>query len=146
MGFTVGAGRAVFWVRGASSSGFSKVGPTVGVLGAEFGSMGRAFPADSGVGSTEEASLGMPAPAFCGSKQDSDDSTVGSGVGSVDWACGARAQPKVCRVVMVEFTSMVISPLRVEIYVAVTSSEQPSISCVSQQPIISAHRLLPYRF
>lgn len=96
MGFTVGAGRAVFWFCGASSSGFSKVGSTVGVLGAVFGTMGRAFPADSGVGSTEEASLGMPAPAFCGSKQDLGDSAVGSRAGSVDWACGARAQPKLC--------------------------------------------------
>ena len=110
MGFTVGSGRAVFWFCGASSSGFSKVGSTVGVLGAVFGSMGRAFPADSGVGSTEEASLGMPAPAFCGSKQDSDDSTVGSGVGSVDWACGARAQPMISSIIIsVSGTILLIS-------------------------------------
>ena len=41
---------------------------------------------------------------------------------------------------------MVMSPLRVDTYVAVTSSEQPSMSCVSQQPSISAQRLLSYRF
>lgn len=136
MGFTVGAGRAVFWVRGASSSGFSKVGPTVGVLGAEFGSMGRAFPADSGVGSTEEASLGMPAPAFCGSKQDSDDSTVGSGVGSVDWACGARAQP--------------MHGLRIKAGAIVEYGARAQLFCRWEPGIVqlpqAQHLLTPYRY
>lgn len=40
----------------------------------------------------------------------------------------------------------VMSPLRALQYSAVTSSVQPSISCVSALPISSAHKLFGYRF
>lgn len=110
MGFTVGAGRAVFWFCGASSSGFSKVGSTVGALGTEFGTPYGRSPADLGVGSTEGASFGMPAPAFCGSKQDLGDSAVGSRAGSVDRACGARSQPMISSIIIsVSGTILLIS-------------------------------------
>ena len=52
----------------------------------------------------------------------------------------------VWRTVMVEFTWILMSPLREEKYSAVKSSVQPSITCRSQLPTISAHRLLGYRF
>ena len=52
----------------------------------------------------------------------------------------------VCRTVIVEFTCTDISPDLAEIYSAVTSSVHPNISWISQLPIISAHRLLGYRF
>ena len=38
------------------------------------------------------------------------------------------------------------TPLRAEKYSALTSSVQPSISCTSRLPTISAQRLLGYRF
>ena len=47
-----------------------------------------------------------------------------------------------CRVVIVEFTSTVMSPLRLLKYSAETSSVQPNMSCVSALPTSSAQRLL----
>ena len=51
-----------------------------------------------------------------------------------------------CRVVMVELTSTVMSPLRALKYCADTSSVAPNITCVSALPNSSAHRLSGYRF